>query len=53
MVREMQKAGWEIARIHGSHFNMKKGSETIVVSVHGNATLKPGLEHKIRKAAGI
>lgn len=40
-------------RIHGSHYVMVKDSKTIVVPVHGNDDLKPGLLNAILKGAGL
>ena len=45
--------GWCVDRIHGSHYIMAKGSQTIVVPVHGNNDLKPGLLNAILKGAGL
>jgi len=53
MVKELEKDGWRIGRIHGSHYIMEKDGKTIVVPVHGNKTLKPGIERRIRKDAGL
>lgn len=36
VVALLKEHGWTVARIHGSHFIMVKGNQTIVVPVHGN-----------------
>lgn len=53
MVKLLVANGWETLRIHGSHHVMVKGSKTIVVPVHGNSDLKPGLLNAILKSAGL
>ena len=52
LVKELQKRGWTIDRIHGSHYIMKKGNQTIVVPVH-NKDLPIGLLNSIKKQAGL
>jgi predicted RNA binding protein YcfA (HicA-like mRNA interferase family) len=54
-IRLLQRHGWELARIHGSHhiFTKPGQRERIVVPVHGNKPLKVGLlKHQV-KIAGI
>jgi len=53
MVREMQKDGWKINRITGSHNIMEKNGEIIAVPVHGNKDLAIGTEADIRKMTGL
>lgn len=53
MVKLLIAHGWIVDRIHGSHYIMAKGSQTIVVPVHGNNDLKPGLLNAILKSAGL
>lgn len=53
VVRLLLDHGWVIDRIHGSHYIMVKGSQTITVPVHGNQDLKPGLLKAILKQAGL
>ena len=43
----------ELYHIHGSHYVMKKGNLTLVVPVHGNRDLAPGLLHKLKKQGGL
>ncbi len=52
LVKQLQKNGWTIDRIHGSHYIMKKGSQTEVIPVH-NFDLAPGLLHAIKKRTGL
>ena len=51
----LEKNGWSLARISGSHHvYTKEGEETkIVVPVHGNKALKTGLLKAVLKSAGL
>ncbi len=51
----LEKKGWELKRIHGSHWiYAKKGNPAkISVPVHGNRPLKIGLQKHLMKIAGI
>ncbi|MFR5858447.1 MAG: type II toxin-antitoxin system HicA family toxin [Clostridia bacterium] len=52
LVKLLRKNGWEIDRIHGSHYIMKKGSRTKIIPVH-NIDLPVGLFNAIKKRTGI
>jgi predicted RNA binding protein YcfA (HicA-like mRNA interferase family) len=54
MCRILKRHGWKHVRTHGSHrrFEMA-GRDPITVPVHGNRTLKAGLQRAIMKAAGL
>lgn len=51
----LEKKGWELKRVHGSHHVYTKKSSNIRISVpiHGNKTLKIGLLKHIMKLADI
>ena len=51
----LEKNGWNLVRISGSHHvYIKEGEEIkIVVPVHGNKELKTGLLKAILKSAGL
>jgi predicted RNA binding protein YcfA (HicA-like mRNA interferase family) len=51
----LERRGWELRRVNGSHhIYARTGSvERISVPIHGNAPLKTGLLHHLMKAAGI
>jgi predicted RNA binding protein YcfA (HicA-like mRNA interferase family) len=55
MVKVLTTAGWYLDRISGSHYIMKKAGEerAISVPVHGNRTLKIGLQKAIMRVAGL
>ena len=52
LVKQMQKEGWVIDRINGSHYIMKKDGQIEVIPVH-NKDLKKGLEKSIKKRRGL
>ncbi len=51
----LEKNGWSLARINGSHHIYVKDGEDakIVVPVHGNKTVKTGLLKALLKTAGL
>lgn len=53
--RLLELQGWELKRIAGSHHIHAKLGNTarISVPVHGNASLKLGLQRHLMKLAGI
>jgi len=55
LCRAIQKKGWILARIKGSHhvFTMAGRQERIVIPVHGNRPLKIGLLRSQMRIAGI
>jgi predicted RNA binding protein YcfA (HicA-like mRNA interferase family) len=54
MCRLLERKGWTLNRIKGSHHIYKRqGHKTIAVPVHGNKTLKPGLQSRIMKDAAL
>ena len=54
MCRILERKGWVLARIKGSHHRYEKAGHTpVVVPVHGNKTLKTGTQHDIMKNAGL
>jgi predicted RNA binding protein YcfA (HicA-like mRNA interferase family) len=55
LVRLLERHGWGVARVHGSHYVLKKEGEprVITVPVYGRSTLKVGMQKQILKMAGI
>jgi len=55
MARLLEQRGWELKRISGSHNIYKKPDSEIrlTVSIHGNKSLKIGLQRHLMKLAGI
>jgi predicted RNA binding protein YcfA (HicA-like mRNA interferase family) len=55
LARLVQRKGWTLARVHGSHhvFVMPGRRERIVIPVHGNHPLKIGLLRALMKIAEL
>ena len=55
LARAVQKKGWIIVRIKGSHhvFTLTGRPERIVIPIHGNQPLKIGLLRSQMKIAGL
>ena len=55
LARVVQRQGWTLARIHGSHhiFVMAGRRERIVIPIHGNRPLKIGLLRSLMKIAEL
>lgn len=54
MCRVLERHGWRLARIRGSHHRYERdGFHPVVVPVHGNSVLKSGTQKSIMKSAGL
>lgn len=55
MAKLAESKGWALARIKGSHhIYMKSGhTERVVIPIHGNKTLKIGLQRSLMKIIPI
>ena len=55
LARLAVKNGWEEVRMRGSHHHFKKNGVPYLVTIpiHGNQSLKVGLEKKILKDLGL
>ena len=53
LLKVLQKEGWVLDRVRGSHHIMTKGDETISIPVHGRKDLKKGTLMNILKKAGL
>ena len=52
--RMLEREGWTLDRIRGSHHYYKKpGKEMIAVPVHGDKSMRKGTLHALAKQAGI
>lgn len=53
--RAVEKKGWSLARVQGSHHVFKKPGhrERVVIPIHGNKPLKIGLLKSQMKIAGL
>jgi len=52
LVKLLEKNGWKLIRINGSHHTMSKDNSVITVPVHGR-DMKPGLLNAILKQADL
>jgi predicted RNA binding protein YcfA (HicA-like mRNA interferase family) len=53
MVKLLERLGFRVARIHGSHHFMERGDQRTTVPVHGSRDLKIGTLRKILRDVGI
>ncbi len=55
LIRLLKKHGWELQRVNGSHhiFTHPESIARLSVPVHGNHSLKIGLQKHLIKVAGI
>jgi predicted RNA binding protein YcfA (HicA-like mRNA interferase family) len=54
MARILERRGWVATRSRGSHRRYEKtGYPSITIPIHGNKSLKSGLQHRIMKDAGL
>jgi len=53
LIRELEKAGWSLSRISGSHHIFIKPGHPPLCVPHPRKDLGVGLVHKIRKQAGL
>jgi len=55
LAQVIQRRGWTLARVHGSHhvFTMTGRRERILIPIHGNQPLKKGLLRSLMKIAGL
>ncbi len=52
LLRALKKDGWQIERIKGSHYVLKKNARVIILPMH-NREMPKGLAEDILKRAGI
>jgi predicted RNA binding protein YcfA (HicA-like mRNA interferase family) len=55
LCHKLERAGWTLKRVRGSHHIYAKTGEKKILSVpvHGNQQLKPGLATRLAKDAGL
>ena len=53
--RALERAGWTLARITGSHhiYTRPGDPQSLAVPVHGNQDLAPGTQRRLMKQAGL
>jgi predicted RNA binding protein YcfA (HicA-like mRNA interferase family) len=53
LARLVERHGWQLLRINGSHHIYGKAGSVVRLSIHGNKALKTGLLRHLLKAAEI
>ncbi len=54
MCRVLEKGGWRLDRVNGSHhIYVHPDGRRVSVPVHANADLKPGTQRNIMRDAGL
>jgi predicted RNA binding protein YcfA (HicA-like mRNA interferase family) len=53
LARVLERRGWQLLRVRRSYYVYGKGVERTVIPVHGNQTLKAGLQRDLMKQAGL
>ena len=55
LARAVERKGWRLLRISGSHHNFGKDGEIarLTIPIHGNSVLKQGLQRSLMKIAGL
>jgi len=51
-IKKLMRDGWNLDRVKGSHYIMRRNSICLSVPVHGNEDLKPGILNDLNKKAG-
>ena len=51
-VKKLLRDGWELDRVRGSHYIMRKNDVILSVPVHANKDLKTGIFNDLNKKAG-
>lgn len=52
LLKALQKDGWKVVRIHGSHHILQKGDKTETLPIHGK-DVPNGLLNAILKRTGL
>lgn len=52
-IKVLQKQGWQVLRISGSHCRLGKGSLRTTVPLHGSRDLGKGLLSEIERQTGV
>lgn len=53
VARIIERRGWQLLRVRGSHHLYGRGTARLVIPIHGNEPLKIGLLHDLMKQAGL
>ncbi|OGV47832.1 MAG: hypothetical protein A3F46_07875 [Legionellales bacterium RIFCSPHIGHO2_12_FULL_42_9] len=53
IIKQLEKYGWEVLRVSGSHHRMGKDNLRTTVPVHGNRDIGKGLLAEIERQTGV
>lgn len=53
LIKLLNKEGWKLDRVIGSHYIMVKDEKTLSIPVHSNKDLSKGLLHSLMKQGGL
>jgi len=53
LIKQLEKYGWEVLRVSGSHHRMGKNNLRTTVPVHGNRDIGKGLLAEIERQTGV
>lgn len=53
IIKRLQKEGWKLDRVNGSHHMMIKDGELVPVPVHGSTDIPIGTLLSIQKSTGV
>ncbi len=53
IIKQLEKYGWEVLRVCGSHHRMGKDNLRTTVPVHGNRDIGKGLLAEIERQTGV
>lgn len=53
LIKDLNRAGWTLDRVSGSHHIFVKEGMVSISVPHPRADLGKGIEHALRKAAGL
>ncbi|AUC62408.1 toxin-antitoxin system toxin component [Cyanobacterium sp. HL-69] len=53
LAKILEKKGWRLVRVKGSHYRYQKDNQSISIPIHGNQDLKIGLLKTVMKQANL
>ena len=53
IIKQLEKYGWAVLRVSGSHHRMGKGNLRTTVPIHGNRDIGKGLLAEIERQTGV
>ena len=53
IIKQLEKFGWEVLRVSGSHHRMGKDNLRTTIPVHGNRDIGKGLLAEIERQTGV